>query len=77
MSVQFILGEYPTQKRIELIDSMYQHLNENQKNQMIYLVPDNVKYEAETMILQQFMEKNPDASFSFRSARFTSTITTS
>ncbi len=64
MSVQFILGEYPTQKRIELIDSMYQHLNENQKNQMIYLVPDNVKYEAETMILQQFMEKNPDARYS-------------
>lgn len=64
MSVQFILGEYPNQKRKELIDTMYEHLNEDTGNQILYLVPDNVKYEAETMILEQFMDKNPEARYS-------------
>ncbi len=64
MSVQFILGEYPNQKRKELIDSMYQHLEQEEQNQILYLVPDNVKYEAETMILEQFMEKDPEARYS-------------
>src|SRR5699024_8926661 len=52
------------QKRKELIDNMYTHLSENQTNQVLYLVPDNVKYEAETMILEQFKEKNPGARYS-------------
>lgn len=64
MSVQFILGEYPNQKRTELIDSMHKHLTEEENNQILYLVPDNVKYEAETMILEQFMKKDPSARYS-------------
>lgn len=64
MSVQFILGQYPNEKRKQLIDSMQNHLNENTNDQILYLVPDNVKYEAETMILKQFMKNDGDSPYS-------------
>lgn len=56
MSVQFILGEHPPKKRKILIDNIYKYLRSNPEAEMIYLIPDNVKYEAETMILEQFKE---------------------
>src|SRR5690625_2441745 len=64
MSVQFILGTHPNQKRKVVIDQLYNELKEHPDAQMLYLVPDNVKYEAETMILEQFKEKNPHSSMS-------------
>ena len=64
MSVQFILGQYPNQKRKQLIDNMYEQLNNDPDAQILYLVPDNVKYEAETMILEQFMNKDKEATYS-------------
>lgn len=64
MPVQFILGAHPNQKRRVVIDQLYDQLKEYPDTQMLYLVPDNVKYEAETMILQQFKEKNPDSNMS-------------
>lgn len=64
MPVQFILGEYPNQKRKQLIDHMYNHLNQEKDSRILYLVPDNVKYEAETMILEQFMSKEEEARYS-------------
>lgn len=64
MSVQFILGDHPTEKRKRMIGYVYNHLSNNPKERMIYLVPDNVKYEAETMMLEQFMSKQEDTRFS-------------
>lgn len=64
MPVQFILGDHPTEKRKRIIDHMYEQLSNNRDERMIYLVPDNVKYEAETMILEQFMAKEKDAKYS-------------
>lgn len=58
MSVQFILGANPTSKRKEMIDHIYDHLEANPQAQMIYLVPDNVKYEAEIMVLEQFKKNS-------------------
>lgn len=57
MPVQFILGEHPQVKRQQMINWMRTHLNENPTERLIYLVPDNVKYEAETTILNQFMRE--------------------
>lgn len=62
MAVQFILGANPYKKRTQLIDKMYVFLRQNEKANMLYLVPDNVKYETETMILEQFMAIEKDAS---------------
>jgi ATP-dependent helicase/nuclease subunit B len=64
MAVQFILGEYPEQKRKILIDQIYDQLQKQPEERILYLVPDNVKYEAETMILEQFMEKDEKAQYS-------------
>src|SRR5690625_1465789 len=64
MSVQFILGTHTNQKRKVVIDQLYNELKEHPDAQMLYSVPDNVKYEAETMILEQFKEKNPHSSMS-------------
>ena len=64
MSVQFILGDHPTEKRRRMIDHVYNHLTNNPKERMIFLVPDNVKYEAETMILEQFRSKQEETRFS-------------
>jgi ATP-dependent helicase/nuclease subunit B len=64
MSVQFILGQYPNEKRKQMINSMHEQLKSNPKEQILYLVPDNVKYEAETMILKQFMNNNNDTRYS-------------
>ncbi len=58
MSVQFILGANPTSKRNEMIDRIYDHIEENPQAKMIYLVPDNVKYEAEIMVLEQFKKNS-------------------
>lgn len=57
MGVKFILGENPVQKRKEMIDYIYNYLEENADAEVIYLVPDNVKYEAETMVLEQFKKR--------------------
>lgn len=64
MAVQFILGTDPNSKRKVLIDKMYEQLKKDSKMQMLYLVPDNVKYEAETMILQQFKDKDERSKYS-------------
>ena len=64
MPVQFILGTDPNNKRNFLIDEMHEQLKKDPKAQMLYLVPDNVKYEAETMILKQFKDKNENAKYS-------------
>ena len=64
MPVQFILGEYPEQKRKILIDKVHEQLNKQPNEQILYLVPDNVKYEAETMILEQFMNNDEKAQYS-------------
>jgi len=64
MPVQFILGEHPQQKREALIDNMYKQLNKEDDQRMVYLVPDNVKYEAETMILEQFKELGDNDAYS-------------
>lgn len=64
MSVQFILGQYPNEKRKQLIDHMHEQLKNEPNEQILYLVPDNVKYEAETMILEQFMSKNNNSRYS-------------
>src|SRR5690625_1754380 len=59
MTVQFVLGDSPHEKRKVLIDQMYEDLNNDKNARILYLIPDNVKYEAETMILEQFKEKDP------------------
>src|SRR5699024_9385648 len=64
MPVQFILGTDPNTKRKFLIDKMHEQLAKDPKTQMLYLVPDNVKYEAETMILKQFKDKNKSSKYS-------------
>lgn len=64
MPVQFILGTDPNNKRNFLIDEIHKQLKKDPKAQMLYLVPDNVKYEAETMILKQFKDKNENAKYS-------------
>ena len=64
MPIQFILGDHPTEKRKRMIDHVYNHLSNNPKERIIYLVPDNVKYEAETMMLEQFMAKQEDTKLS-------------
>lgn len=60
MAVQFILGENQNQKRKIMIDNIYEHLEKNPDAEVIYLVPDNVKYEAETMVLEHFKKKSKD-----------------
>ncbi|MDN6161939.1 MAG: helicase-exonuclease AddAB subunit AddB, partial [Atopostipes sp.] len=60
MAVQFILGENPNKKRKLMIDNIYYYLENHPDAELIYLVPDNVKYEAETMVLEQFKEKKKD-----------------
>lgn len=64
MPIQFILGNHPTEKRKKMIDTIYNHLSTNSDERVIYLIPDNVKYEAETMILEQFMEKEANSRLS-------------
>src|SRR5699024_12631256 len=64
MAVQFILRTDPNSNRKVLIDKMYEQLKKDSKMQMLYLVPDNVKYEAETMILQQFKDKDERSKYS-------------
>lgn len=64
MPVQFILGEHPKQKREILIDNMYDQLNKKADDRILYLVPDNVKYEAETMVLERFMELDGNDAYS-------------
>ncbi len=54
MAVQFVLGADPNVKRNKMIDNIYNHLEKEPDAEIIYLVPDNVKYEAETMVLEQF-----------------------
>ncbi len=58
MAVQFVLGADPDVKRKQMIDTIYQYLEENPDAEMIYLVPDNVKYEAEMMVLEQFKKNS-------------------
>lgn len=58
MTVQFVLGADPNVKRKKMIDTIYHHLEENPEAEMIYLVPDNVKYEAEVMVLEQFKKND-------------------
>lgn len=58
MAVQFVLGADPNRKRKQMIDTIYHHLQENPDAEMIYLVPDNVKYEAEIMVLEQFKKNS-------------------
>lgn len=58
MPVQFILGEHPREKRQHMIEHMHTYLKENPDERVIYLIPDNVKYEAETTILNHFMEED-------------------
>lgn len=60
MPVQFVLGEHPTKKRENIINYMHDYLTEYPDAQLVYLVPDNVKYEAETMVLEQF-KKNENS----------------
>ena len=64
MPVQFILGTDPNNRRKILIDKMHEQLKKEPKAQMLYLVPDNVKYEAETMVLKQFKNKNEGSKYS-------------
>lgn len=64
MAVQFILGDHPIEKRKMLIDRMYNHLNNHPQERLLYLIPDNVKYEAETMILENFMAQEENARYS-------------
>lgn len=54
MAVQFRLNADPNKRRQEMIDSIYHQLEKNQDTEIIYLVPDNVKYEAEIMVLERF-----------------------
>lgn len=60
MAIQFVLGKNPNQKRKKIIDYIYNYLEDNLDGKVIYLVPDNVKYEAETMVLEQFKERKRD-----------------
>lgn len=64
MPVQFILGEHPTERRKELVDDLYNNLSENPNERILYLVPDNVKYETETMILEKFKNKEKENRYS-------------
>lgn len=64
MSVQFILGAHPNRKRDLLIDEMHEQLQHDPNTQILYLVPDNVKYETETMILKQFKNKEETSKYS-------------
>lgn len=57
MAVQFILGDRPNQKRKIVIKELQSLLRRDPTSQMLYLIPDNVKYEAETMILDCFKEQ--------------------
>lgn len=58
MTVQFILGANPNVKRETMINHIHQHLEEKPTAQIIYLIPDNVKYEAEMMVLEQFKQNS-------------------
>lgn len=58
MAVQFILGANPNVKRETMINHIYQHLEEKPTAQIVYLIPDNVKYEAEMMVLEQFKKNS-------------------
>ena len=64
MSVQFILGENPHKKRKQLIHQIHGELTNNSDTNIIYLVPDNVKYETEIMVLGEFKELEPEAKYS-------------
>lgn len=64
MSVQFILGANPHKKRKKLIKQLYDDLSNNQDTNVIYLVPDNVKYETEMMILEEFKKQEPCKKYS-------------
>ncbi len=58
MTVQFILGADPNEKRKLMIDNIYDYLKQQPEAEVIYLVPDNVKYEAEIMVLDQFKKRD-------------------
>lgn len=64
MSVQFILGTHPSRKREVIIDQLHKQLKDDPTAQILYLVPDNVKYETETMILKQFKDKVNESKYS-------------
>lgn len=64
MPVQFILGEHPTERRKKIMDNMYSDLTKKPDERFLYLVPDNVKYETETMILENFKDKEESARYS-------------
>lgn len=59
MAVQFILGKNPHIKREKTITKIYELLKQDEELKILYLIPDNVKYETETMILDYFKQLSP------------------
>ncbi len=64
MPVQMIIGNNPNTKRKQTIHNLYKLLNNEPDAKVIYLVPDNVKYEAETMILKEFKMLDAESKYS-------------
>ena len=73
MALQFVLGDLKQNKKAIIIKHLHQKIQDNPNLKIFYLVPEHLKFEMESFVLEQFcqLEETADASMiNFQVASF-------